>query len=90
MGKMAPDYIERRDLEDRLVFRIGGVKVGRVVLAPEHLDGDSEKAADGRHVRGIQIYTICVEPLFPKPPRSHGRGMRYNETASKDTSFVTP
>lgn len=38
----------------------------------------------------VQKDTIRVEPLFPKPPRSHGRGMRYNETASKDTSFVIP
>jgi hypothetical protein len=66
------------------------MKVGRVVLAPEHFDGDSEKAADGRHVVSVQKDTIRVEPLFPKPPRSHGRGMRYNETASKDTSFVIP
>lgn len=87
---MAPDYIERLDLEDRLVFRIGGVKVGRVVLPPEHLDGDSEKAADGRHARSIQIYTHCVESPFERPPRSHGRGVRYNEAVSKDSSFVIP
>jgi hypothetical protein len=60
---MAPDYIERRDLEDRLVFRVGGMKVGRVVLAPEHFDGDSEKAADGRHVGSVQTYTLGVEAM---------------------------
>jgi len=90
MGKMTPDYIERRDLEDRLVFRVGGVKVGRVVLALEHLDGDSEKAADGRHEDSVRKYTTCVEPPFSRPPRSHDRGMRYKKAVSKDLSPAIP
>jgi hypothetical protein len=66
------------------------VKVGRVVLTPEHLDGDAEKAADGRHVVSVQKYTIRVEPLFPKPPRSHGRVMRYKKAVSIDPSLGIP
>jgi hypothetical protein len=90
MGKLTSDYIERLDLKDRFVFRVGGMKVGRVVLPPKHLDGDSEKAADGRHQESVRTYTLRVESLFLRPPRSHGRGMRYNGAASKDPSFFIP
>lgn len=70
MREIASDENERLDLEDRFVFGIGGVKVRRVVLPPEHLDRDPEKAADGRLGMDIQKYTMSGNALFEAFPES--------------------
>lgn len=63
MRQITPDYIERLDLEDGLVFRIGGMKVGRIVFPPEHFDRDPEESADGRHSDSVYMYTSFFNPM---------------------------
>src|SRR5208337_4506383 len=68
----ALDDLEGPNVDDRLVLGIEGMEMRRLVVAPEHLDKNAVKRADGRHQRHIARILAAKSTRGPSDRTSAG------------------